>query len=101
MRVNLMKTVRGNNNEVNGVNYYDDPSSLSGAALDKWMSFSKASGDPVSEWLTCLNFYPIEIANYKAGHTIDWADLIFQTGFKQDYNMNVSGVANVQNITFQ
>lgn len=91
MRVNLMKAVRGNSNEVNGINYYDDPSSLSGAALDEWMSFSKASGDPTTEWLTRLNFYPIEIANYKAGNTIDWADLIFQTGFKQDYNMNVSG----------
>lgn len=91
MRVNLMKAVRGNANEVNGVNYYDDPSSLSGSSLDEWMSFSKASGDPVSEWLTRLNFYPIEIQNYKAGRTIDWADLIFQTGFKQDYNMNISG----------
>lgn len=86
-----MKAVRGNANEVNGVNYYDDPSSLSGSSLDEWMSFSKASGDPVSEWLTRLNFYPIEIQNYKAGRTIDWADLIFQTGFKQDYNMNISG----------
>lgn len=91
MRVNLMKAVRGNANEVNGVNYYDDPSSLSGAALDQWMGFSGASGDPTTEWLTRLNFYPIEIENYKAGRTIDWKDLIFQTGLKQDYNMNISG----------
>ncbi len=91
MRENLMQAVRGNPNSVNGVNYYNNPSSLSGDDLNRWMGFSNATGDPTTEWLTRLNFFPIEIENYKAGRTIDWADLIFQTGFKQDYNMNVSG----------
>lgn len=91
MRVNLMQAVRGNPNSVNGVNYYNDPSSLSGDALNQWMGFSNASGDPTTEWLTRLNLFPVEIENYKAGRTMNWADLIFQTGFKQDYNMNISG----------
>jgi TonB-linked SusC/RagA family outer membrane protein len=91
MRVNLMQAVRGNPNSVNGVNYYDNPSSLSGDALNRWMNFSNATGDVTTEWLTRLNFYPVEIENYKAGRSMDWADLIFQTGFKQDYNMNISG----------
>lgn len=92
MRENLMQAVRGNSNSVNGVNYYNNPSSLSGDALNQWMGFSNATGDPATEWLTRLNFYPIEIENYMAGRTMDWADLIFQTGFKQDYNMNISEI---------
>lgn len=91
MRENLMQAVRGNPNSVNGVNYYNNPSSLTGDALNQWMGFSNASGDPTTEWLNRLNFFPIEIENYLAGRSIDWADLIFQTGFKQDYNMNISG----------
>lgn len=91
MRVNLMQAVRGNPNSVNGVNYYNDPSSLSGVALNQWMAFSRATGDPTTEWLTRLNLFPVEIENYKAGRTMDWTDLIFHTGFKQDYNMNISG----------
>ena len=38
-----------------------------------------------------LEFNPIEVTNYKAGKFVDWMDLVYQNGLRQDYSASVSG----------
>ncbi len=74
--------------------YYDDPSKLpNGVSVDQWKAYDGSSGasDLTSIWLTRLGFSPVEIDNYKAGNTIDWADYEFQNGLRNDHNISVSG----------
>ncbi|GAA4304738.1 TonB-dependent receptor [Compostibacter hankyongensis] len=71
---------------------YSDPRTLpDDISMDEWLGYDGSSGDPVSVWLNRLNFKPIEIANYKAGKSIDWYDKVFQTGLRQDYTVSLSG----------
>ena len=34
---------------------------------------------------------PLEAENYKAGNVMDWEDVIFHSGIRQDYNVSLSG----------
>jgi TonB-linked SusC/RagA family outer membrane protein len=71
---------------------FSDPRTLpSNIPLDDWMAYDGSSGDPVTVWLQRLNMQPEEIKNYKAGTPVDWKDKIFQTGFRQDYTVSLSG----------
>ena len=60
-------------------------------SLEDWMAYDGSSGDPVTVWLQRLNMQPEEIKNYLAGNSVDWRDKIFQTGFRQDYTVSLSG----------
>lgn len=72
--------------------YYDDPNNLpAGVSLEQWLGYSGATGNPTDIWLKRLALQDVEIANYKAGKTIDWADYVFQRGFRQDYLASISG----------
>jgi hypothetical protein len=44
----------------------------------------------LTTWLGRLNFKNIEIQNYLNGVETDWTDLVFQTGFQQDYTASIS-----------
>ncbi|MCE7054515.1 SusC/RagA family TonB-linked outer membrane protein [Algoriphagus sp. AGSA1] len=71
---------------------FSDPRNLpSSLSLDDWMAYDGSSGDPVTVWLQRLNMQPIEIENYHAGRSVNWYDKIFQTGFRQDYTVSLSG----------
>jgi len=76
-----------------GVGYYDNPYNLpDGISQDDWSGYDASfSGDYIDTWLTRLNFNPIEIKNYKAGKFTDWQDMAYRKGFRQDYNVSVSG----------
>ncbi|MGV3502091.1 MAG: SusC/RagA family TonB-linked outer membrane protein [Adhaeribacter sp.] len=69
---------------------YSNPNTLpADYPLATWMGNN--TGDPTTVWLERLGFNPIEITNYKAGKTVDWADMVFQNGKRQDYNISLSG----------
>ncbi|MEX2591365.1 MAG: TonB-dependent receptor [Anditalea sp.] len=71
---------------------YDDPSALPpGLSLDQWMAYDGSSGDPETIWLQRLNMQPIEIENYKAGRSVNWYDMVFQNGLRQDHTLSLSG----------
>lgn len=71
---------------------FSDPRKLpSDVSLEDWMAYDGSSGDPVTVWLQRLNMQPEEIKNYLAGNSVDWRDKIFQTGFRQDYTVSLSG----------
>jgi TonB-linked SusC/RagA family outer membrane protein len=89
MRTNLNKQFTPRYNQPG---YYNNPNNLpAGVTLDQWKAYSGATGDQTDIWLSRLSFQPIEIDNYKNGKTIDWADKIFQTGFRQDYLTSING----------
>ena len=70
---------------------YDDPRNLpSDVTLDQWMAYDGSNGDPVTIWLQRLNMQPIEIENYKAGKSVNWYDMVFQQGFRQDHTVSLS-----------
>src|SRR5690554_840510 len=71
---------------------YSDPRALpSGLTLDEWMAYDASTGDPVTIWLQRLNMQPIEIENYKAGKSVDWYDMVFRNGLRQDHTVSLSG----------
>lgn len=71
---------------------YSNPNNLpSDVTLDQWMAYDGSAGDPETIWLQRLNMQPIEIENYKAGKSIDWYDMVFQNGLRQDHTLSLSG----------
>lgn len=70
---------------------YNDPRALpSDLSLEDWMAYDGSNGDPVTIWLQRLNMQPIEIENYKAGKSVNWYDMVFQQGFRQDHTVSLS-----------
>ncbi|MFC5410326.1 SusC/RagA family TonB-linked outer membrane protein [Larkinella bovis] len=71
---------------------FDNPDNLpSGVTMQQWMAYDGSSGDPTTVWLQRLGMQPIEIENYKAGKSVNWYDMIFQNGMRQDHTVSVSG----------
>lgn len=73
---------------------YDDPRSLpSNVSLQDWLAYDNASTtiDPVRVWLQRLNLQPVEVDNYFKNQSIDWYDMMFKNGFRQDHNISLSG----------
>ncbi|RZK45889.1 MAG: SusC/RagA family TonB-linked outer membrane protein, partial [Pedobacter sp.] len=69
---------------------FDNPTSLpAGVTEAQWRD--GRTGDVTDIWLDRLGLKPIEITNYKKNKTIDWYDLMFQKGFRQDHTVSVSG----------
>jgi TonB-linked SusC/RagA family outer membrane protein len=88
-RVDVQKSIHGFNEKPYE---FDDPRTLpSNISVDDWLAYDASSGDPVSVWLTRLNFQPVEQKNYLAGHAINWYDMMFQNALQQNYTLSVSG----------
>jgi len=69
---------------------FDDPRSLpSGITEAQWRE--TRTGDLVDIWLDRLALKPIEIKNYKANKTVNWYDMMFQRGIRQDHTVSLSG----------
>jgi len=73
--------------------YYDNPNALSeGVSLEQWRSASaNPNADQTDEWLARLNFFQIEEDNFKAGNVVNWYDQVMQRGFRQNYDLSLSG----------
>ncbi len=73
--------------------YFDDPRNLpDGVTIDQWRNASdNPTSDNLDEYLNRLNFFQIENDNYKAGNVVNWFDEVIQTGFRQDYDLSLSG----------
>jgi len=71
---------------------YDDPRNLpADITIDQWAAYDGSSpADPITVWLQRLNMQPVEIENYKAGRTVNWYDMMFQQGFRQDHTVSLS-----------
>lgn len=73
---------------------FDDPRTLpSNIPVADWLAYDNSSptADPVRVWLQRLNLQPVEIENYFKNQSIDWYDMMFRNGIRQDYNVSLSG----------
>ncbi|QEC74139.1 SusC/RagA family TonB-linked outer membrane protein [Arachidicoccus ginsenosidivorans] len=76
-----------------GKGYYDNPNNLpDGVTKEQWSTYDgEFDGDYIETWLSRLQLSDIEIKNYEAGKAVDWRDAVYQTGFRQDHDVAVSG----------
>jgi TonB-dependent starch-binding outer membrane protein SusC len=71
-------------------NFYDPRNLPSNITMAQWLGSDK--GDPVDVWLNRIKMFPVEIANYKAGKTTNWEDiLINKNAVQQDHTVGISG----------
>jgi len=75
--------------------YYHNPNNLpDGVTLDQWLDYDGLSGTqtPAEDvWLGRLQVSQVEIDNYKAGTSLDWKDIMFQTGLRTNNTISISG----------
>lgn len=93
-RTKVMQSLNYYNDKTNQKLYvFEDPNNLpEGVTSEMWLDGS--SGDITDIWLARLGLLPVEIANYKAGKSVDWSDMVFQNGLRQDHNISLSGKKN-------
>lgn len=80
--------------------YFRNPSNLpSGVSLDQWRGYTQqdAGMSDYEIWLRRINFKGVLLENALNGNVADWEDYAFRTGFKQDYNVSVSGASEKVN----
>ena len=74
---------------------FDDPRTIDQQYLSAWLTYhSTTQENMVDAWLSGLRLTGREATNYKDGNVIDWEDIIFQNGKRQDYNVSLSGKQN-------
>jgi len=90
-RTEVMQSLNYYNAATNTKLYkFEDPNNLpDGVTKEMWLDGS--AGDETDIWLARLGMLPLEITNYKAGQSVDWTDMVFQNGLRQDYNISLSG----------
>lgn len=73
--------------------YYYNPNDLpAGVSLEEWRNASaNPAADNRSEWGARLNLFPIEHENFMKEKTVDWNDLVLQTGLRQSYDVSIGG----------
>ncbi|MDX9881183.1 MAG: SusC/RagA family TonB-linked outer membrane protein [Prolixibacteraceae bacterium] len=78
--------------------YYSNPANLpGGVTVDQWLGYDNLQGTstpPADIWYGRLQLQQIEVDNYKAGNSLDWKDILFQTGLRTDNNISLSGKTN-------
>lgn len=71
---------------------YSDPRKLpSDISVDEWLAYDGSKGDPVRIWLQRLLMRNVEIDNYLAGRSVNWYDMIINSGTQQNYTASLSG----------
>ena len=93
-RQDVMKSMNYyNQSQKDKLYIYDNPFNLpAGVTLDMWRDGNQ--NDPLEVYLGRMGLGALEIANYKAGKYIDWADYCFQNGTMQNYNVSIAGSLN-------
>lgn len=91
-RTDVMKSLNRYNPTMKDKLYvFDNPDKLpEGITTDIWKD-GNASTDLTTIWLNRLAMYPAAIQRYKDGTSVNWGDLIFQNGVRQDHNLSLSG----------
>jgi len=77
-----------------GIQYkYTDPTKLpSTFTVAQWLALDGSAGlDPTDVWFQRNLFKPIELANYKAGKSLNWEDLIYNdNALQHDHTVSIS-----------
>lgn len=87
--LNWRADVNRSANQNNPYWFYSDPRSLPDSiSQTQWLGSN--TGDPVEVWLKRLGLTANEITNYKANKTVNWENLVFQKGLRQDHTLSMS-----------
>lgn len=71
---------------------FNDPRTLpSDVSVEDWLAYDNSKGDPVEVWLRRIGFKDVETQNYLAGRSVDWEDMVFKNGLRQNYSASISG----------
>jgi TonB-dependent starch-binding outer membrane protein SusC len=71
---------------------FNDPRTLpSNITIAQWKAYDNSQGDSIDIWLNRLKLLSVEVGNYKAGKTVNWYDMMFQKGLRQDHTLSLSG----------
>lgn len=74
---------------------FDDPRMIDPQYRSAWLAYhGTTEPNMVDAWLAGIRLTGIESENYKAGNIMDWEDVIFHNGVRQDYNISLSGKRN-------
>ncbi|NDA62777.1 MAG: SusC/RagA family TonB-linked outer membrane protein, partial [Chitinophagia bacterium] len=76
-----------------GIKYrFINPKNLpSNITLAQWLAFDGSGGDPESVWLTRLGLRAVEVANYKAGTSVDWEKLMLNySALQHDHTISIA-----------
>lgn len=84
-----------------GKGYYDNPANLSqyGVSQEQWRDYTtNVDGESLqsiyAKRLSMYTYSKDAYQNFLDGKTTDWSDMVFRTGFRQDYNASVSGASD-------
>jgi len=84
---------RGMNDRVEPDYHWFNPQDLpDGISIEQWRAtVNNPHPDDTQEWLSRLNFFPIEIENFLAGNTLDWRNEVMHRGLRQEGDISISG----------
>jgi TonB-linked SusC/RagA family outer membrane protein len=68
-----------------------------GISLQEWIAYDNRAGEAEDIWLQRLNIYDSDRQHYFDGETYDWWDASSQNGFRQNYNLSLSGMSDLFN----
>jgi len=90
-RTNVMKSLNYYNAATNQKLYkFENPAKLDPSISEaQWRDGS--TGELTDIWLARIGLLPVEVKNYKANTPVNWGDLVFQNGMRQDHNLSLSG----------
>lgn len=79
--------------------YYTNPNNLKDVSLEDWRAYSQNNDgeSDMSIWARRLGFEGNALENFLNNKTVDWEDISFRTGLRQDYNASVSGASDNAN----
>lgn len=87
-----------------GKGYYDHPNNLSqyGVSTDQWAGYTTNTAGESLESIYAKRIYMHDYSKdayngFLNGQTTDWADMVFKTGIRQDYNASMSGATDKVN----
>lgn len=73
--------------------YYTNPNRLpSGIDVDTWQNYDVTpAADPIHTWMNRMQLQEVEKQNYMDNKSLDWYDAATRTGFRQNYDVSLSG----------
>jgi TonB-linked SusC/RagA family outer membrane protein len=85
-RTDVLKSINANAKPYQ----FNDPRALpSNITVAQWKAYDNSQGDSIDIWLNRLKLLPIERENYKKGKEVDWYNMMFQKGVRQDHTVSI------------
>lgn len=73
--------------------YWNHPDDLpDGVTQEEWHELNPSPlSDPEEEWISRMNFFPLEAELYREGETFDWGEFLYPRAVRQEVDLSISG----------